>query len=58
MVLLKDWRGGRAASCNIIPSSTGAASSRKSYSGIKWKINRYGFRVPTTDVSAVDLTIG
>jgi glyceraldehyde 3-phosphate dehydrogenase len=46
----KRLRGGRAASCNI-PSSTGSKAG-KSYSGIKWKINRYGFRVPTTDVSS------
>jgi glyceraldehyde 3-phosphate dehydrogenase len=53
MVLLEKTERWRAASCN--PSSTGGAkSSRKSYSGIKWKINRYG--VPTTDVSAVDFS--
>lgn len=39
----KDWRGGRAASANIIPSSTGAAKAvGKSYSKFKWKINRDG----------------
>ncbi|MCL7038476.1 hypothetical protein MKW94_002836 [Papaver nudicaule] len=43
---ITDWRGGRAASFNIIPSSTGAT-----------KLTRMSFRVPTVDVTVVDLTV-
>ena len=54
----KDWRGGRAASGNIIPSSTGAA---KAVGGVikelKGKLTGMAFRVPTLDVSVVDLTV-
>merc|ERR1719214_79710 len=49
----KDWRAGRAASANIIPSSTGAA---KAYPVMKGKLTGMAFRVPTVDVSVVDLT--
>merc|ERR1711988_1640928 len=50
----KDWRGGRAASGNIIPSSTGAA---KVVPAVKGKLTGMAFRVPTIDVSVVDLTV-
>jgi glyceraldehyde 3-phosphate dehydrogenase len=54
----KDWRAGRAASGNIIPSSTGAAKAvGKVIKGLKGKLTGMAFRVPTLDVSAVDLTI-
>jgi glyceraldehyde 3-phosphate dehydrogenase len=53
----KDWRGGRAASCNIIPSSTGAAAVGKVIPELNGKLTGMAFRVPTTDVSAVDLTV-
>merc|ERR1712107_813063 len=53
----KDWRGGRAASGNIIPSSTGAAKAvAKAYPVMKGKLTGMAFRVPTVDVSVVDLT--
>jgi len=53
----KDWRGGRAASGNIIPSSTGAAKAvTKVIPDLKGKITGMAFRVPTIDVSVVDLT--
>lgn len=55
----KDWRGGRAASINIIPSSTGAAKAvGLCIPEIKGKLTGMAFRVPTIDVSAVDLTVG
>jgi len=54
----KDWRGGRAASGNIIPSSTGAAKAvTKVIPELKGKITGMAFRVPTLDVSVVDLTV-
>jgi glyceraldehyde 3-phosphate dehydrogenase len=54
----KDWRGGRAAGCNIIPSSTGAAKAvGMAIPELKGKITGMAFRVPTTNVSAVDLTV-
>ncbi|MCL2290266.1 MAG: type I glyceraldehyde-3-phosphate dehydrogenase [Bacteroidetes bacterium] len=53
----KDWRGGRAASGNIIPSSTGAArAATKVIPELKGKLTGMSFRVPTLDVSVVDLT--
>jgi len=53
----KDWRGGRAASGNIIPSSTGAAVAvTKVIPSLVGKITGMAFRVPTIDVSVVDLT--
>ncbi|MBD1909513.1 MULTISPECIES: type I glyceraldehyde-3-phosphate dehydrogenase [unclassified Leptolyngbya] len=53
----KDWRGGRAASQNIIPSSTGAAKAvTLVLPALKGKLTGMAFRVPTLDVSAVDLT--
>ncbi len=53
----KDWRGGRAASGNIIPSSTGAAKAVGSViPELKGKLTGMAFRVPTLDVSVVDLT--
>merc|ERR1712070_1136731 len=52
-----DWRGGRAASGNIIPSSTGAAKAvAKVIPAVKGKLTGMAFRVPTIDVSVVDLT--
>ncbi len=54
----KDWRGGRAASANIIPSSTGAASAvGVVIPELKGKLTGMAFRVPTLDVSVVDLTV-
>lgn len=54
----KDWRGGRAAGCNIIPSSTGAAKAvTLCLPSLKGKLTGMAFRVPTPDVSAVDLTV-
>ena len=53
----KDWRGGRAASANIIPSSTGAAKAvGKVIPTLNGKLTGMSFRVPTVDVSVVDLT--
>jgi glyceraldehyde 3-phosphate dehydrogenase len=54
----KDWRGGRAASANIIPSSTGAAKAvGLVLPELKGKLTGMAFRVPTTNVSVVDLTV-
>jgi glyceraldehyde 3-phosphate dehydrogenase len=54
----KDWRGGRSASNNIIPSSTGAAKAVGSViPELKGKLTGMAFRVPTLDVSVVDLTV-
>lgn len=54
----KDWRGGRAASGNIIPSSTGAAKAvGKVIPALKGKLTGMSLRVPTLDVSVVDLTV-
>jgi glyceraldehyde 3-phosphate dehydrogenase len=54
----KDWRGGRAAGYNIIPASTGAAVAvTKCLPELKGKLTGMAFRVPTIDVSAVDLTV-
>merc|ERR1719472_350155 len=53
----KDWRGGRAAACNIIPSATGAAKAvGEVLPSTKGKLTGMSFRVPTPDVSVVDLT--
>lgn len=54
----KDWRGGRAASQNIIPAATGAAKAvTLCIPSLKGKLTGMAFRVPTIDVSAVDLTV-
>jgi len=53
----KDWRGGRAASINIIPSTTGAAKAvGEVLPSTKGKLTGMSFRIPTIDVSVVDLT--
>ena len=55
---LKDWRGGRAATANIIPSSTGAARAvGKVIPELNGKLTGMSMRVPTLDVSVVDLTV-
>ena len=55
---MKDWRGGRAASGNIIPSSTGAAKAvGKVIPTLNGKLTGMSMRVPTLDVSVVDLTV-
>ncbi|MGK5595199.1 MAG: type I glyceraldehyde-3-phosphate dehydrogenase [Parachlamydiaceae bacterium] len=54
----KDWRGGRSASQNIIPSSTGAAKAvALCLPQVRGKLTGMAFRVPTVDVSVVDLTV-
>eukprot|EP00906_Rhabdomonas_costata_P017045 RCo024527 len=54
----KDWRGGRAAAINIIPSTTGAAKAvGEVLPVVKGKLTGMAFRVPTPDVSVVDLTV-
>jgi glyceraldehyde 3-phosphate dehydrogenase len=53
----KDWRGGRAAAVNIIPSTTGAAKAvGEVLPAVKGKLTGMAFRVPAPDVSVVDLT--
>ncbi|MDR0952895.1 MAG: type I glyceraldehyde-3-phosphate dehydrogenase [Elusimicrobiota bacterium] len=55
---MKDWRGGRAASVNIIPSTTGAAKAvGKVIPSLNGKLTGMSMRVPTVDVSVVDLTV-
>lgn len=55
---MKDWRGGRSTLLNIIPSSTGAAKTvAKVIPSLKGKLTGMAFRVPTADVSVVDLTV-
>ena len=55
---MKDWRGGRAAGGNIIPSTTGAAKAvGKVIPDLNGKLTGMSFRVPTLDVSVVDLTV-
>ena len=56
-VSAKDWPGGRSAACNIIPSATGAANAvGEVLPSTKGKLTGMAFRVPTPDVSVVDLT--
>jgi len=53
----KDWRGGRAGAINVIPSTTGAAKAvGEVLPAVKGKLTGMAFRIPTVDVSAVDLT--
>jgi glyceraldehyde 3-phosphate dehydrogenase len=55
---VKDWRGGRAVAGNIIPASTGAAKAvTKVIPTLEGRLTGMAFRVPTTDVSVVDLTV-
>lgn len=54
----RDWRGGRAASTNIIPNSTGAAKAvGKVIPALNGKLTGMSFRVPTQNVSVIDLTV-
>lgn len=54
----KDWRAGRAAGCNVIPSTTGAAKAvGKVIPALNGKLTGMAFRIPTPDVSVVDLTV-
>src|SRR5271163_2209375 len=54
----KDWRGGRSAASNIIPSTTGAAKAVGAViPSLNGKLTGMAFRVPTIDVSVVDLTV-